>query len=381
MTGATIVGAGLSGAVIARALAEAGLAVTVYDTRNHVAGNCHTQRDAETGILVHKHGPHIFHTDDSEVWDHVRRFARFRPYRHSVRVVAQGRVYALPVNLHTINQFFDTTFSPDQARAHLASLADTDATPPANFEEQGLSLLGRALYEAFFKGYTAKQWGRDPRDLPASLLRRLPVRFTYDDNYFFHRFQGMPEQGYTSMVQAMLDHPLIDLRLGATFEPGAGHDGHLFWSGALDGFFGARLGRLAYRTLDFTEQRARGTIQGCAVMNYADADVPHTRICEHKFFAPWEDHAGTIAHVETSRDCGPLDTPYYPVRLAAEEALLARYVALAEGQPGVTFVGRLGTYRYLDMDVTIREALDTARTYLTRLGQGAAMPAFVHRPL
>ena len=360
-----VVGAGLSGAVLARELAGAGHHVTVREARPHVAGNCHTERCPETGVLVHVYGPHIFHTDDSEVWDYVQRFARFRPYRHQVRATLGDRVYGLPVTLHTINQFFGRAFRPDEARAFIASQADLSLTEPQNFEEQALAMVGPALYEAFFKGYTEKQWGLSPTELPAAILKRLPLRFSYDDNYFFHRFQGLPEAGYTAMVEAMLDHPGIDLHLSSPFDPAqAARADHLFWSGPLDGYFGARLGALGYRTLDFERFTAPGDWQGCAVMNYPDADIPYTRITEHKHFAPWETHEGTVLYREYPRACGPDDIPYYPIRLAREKALLSDYERLAAAEEGVTFVGRLGTYRYLDMDVTMREALDTARRFL-----------------
>jgi UDP-galactopyranose mutase len=377
-----MVGAGLSGAVTGRLLAEAGHAVTVVDARDHVAGNCHTTRDPETGVLVHAYGPHIFHTDDAEVWDYVNRFETFRPYRNRVKTTARGAVYSLPVNLHTINQFFGKTFRPDEARAFIESLADTTIAEPANFEEQALRFIGRDLYAAFFEGYTRKQWGCDPKDLPASILKRLPVRFNYDDNYFFHRFQGMPEGGYTAMVTRILDHPGIDLHLNTRFDPkDAGGWDHVFWSGPLDGWFGYDEGRLGYRTLDFERFTYQGDWQGCAVMNYGDAEVPFTRITEHKHFAPWEVHEGSVLYREYSRACGPDDIPYYPIRLVAEKALLARYVDRARALEGVTFMGRLGTYRYLDMDVTIREALDTGRAFLAAVAAGRRMPAFATAPL
>lgn len=359
-----LVGAGLSGAVIARALAEAGHRATVIDARDHIAGNCHTERDAETGVMVHRYGPHIFHTDDDEVWGYATRFARFRPYRNRVKTTARGQVFSLPINLHTINQFYGLTLRPDEARALLAEKAEPIADPQS-FEEQALAFVGRDLYETFLKGYTEKQWGVSPAELPASILKRLPVRFSYDDNYFFHRHQGIPEAGYTAMTAAILDHPNIDLHLSTPYAPemAARHD-HLFWSGPLDGYFGYRLGRLGYRTLDFERFAAQGDWQGCAVMNYGDRDVPWTRITEHKHFSPWESHEATVLYREYSRACGAEDIPYYPIRLVQEKALLGEYQALAEAEEGVSFVGRLGTYRYLDMDVTIREALDTARAFL-----------------
>ena len=376
-----MVGAGLSGAVIGRRLAEAGHEVTILDARSHVAGNCHTARDEETGVMVHVYGPHIFHTDDEGVWDYVNRHANFLPYKNRVKSTTQGQVFSLPINLHTINQFYGKTMRPDEARAFIAEQADKSITDPQSFEEQALAFVGRDLYEAFFKGYTEKQWGCSPTELPASILKRLPVRFNYDDNYFFHRFQGMPEEGYTAMVESILDHPNITVQLETRFDPAqADQWDHVFWSGPLDGFYGYDLGRLAYRTLDFEQFRAQGDWQGCAVMNYGDADVPQTRITEHKYFSPWEEHEGSVLYRETSRACGPDDIPYYPIRLVEEKALLSDYVARARAEQNVTFVGRLGTYRYLDMDVTIREGMTAAETFLSARAEARVMPAFVVDP-
>jgi UDP-galactopyranose mutase len=376
------VGAGLSGAVIGRMLAEAGHKVTVLDARDHIAGNCHTLRDAGTGVMVHVYGPHIFHTDDAEVWDYVNRYETFQPYKNRVKTTSQGAVYSLPVNLHTINQFFGQTLRPDEAKTFLEGKADTSISDPQTFEDQALRFVGRDLYEAFFKGYTIKQWGCSPTELPASILKRLPVRFNYDDNYFFHKFQGMPENGYTAMVERILDHPGITVTLGTTVtrDQAADYD-HVFYSGPIDGWFGYDLGRLGYRTLDFERFEYQGDWQGCAVMNYGDVDVPYTRITEHKHFAPWESHEGSVLYKEYSRACGPEDIPYYPIRQVAEKTLLAEYVDKARAEDNVTFVGRLGTYRYLDMDVTIREALDCGRRYLATLETGEKMPAFTVNPL
>lgn len=373
-----LVGAGLSGAVIGRQLAEAGHRITICEARDHVAGNCHTERCPDTGVMVHVYGPHIFHTDDAGVWDYVNRFATFRPYKNQVKTTSGGRVFSLPINLHTINQFYGRALRPDEARAFIETQADTTITDPQTFEEQALRFVGRDLYEAFFKGYTIKQWGMDPSALPASILKRLPVRFNYDDNYFFHTFQGMPDNGYTAMVAAILDHPAITVHLNTpvTRAHAADYD-HVFYAGPLDGWFDCDLGRLGYRTLDFERFTHTGDYQGCAVMNYGDADVPYTRITEHKHFSPWEAHEGSVLYREFSRACGADDIPYYPIRQVREKALLRDYVARAEETTGVTFVGRLGTYRYLDMDVTIREALDTAERFL----RDGGAPPFVHAPL
>ena len=376
-----MVGAGFSGAVIARALAEAGHAITVVDARAHVAGNCHTARDPDTGVMVHTYGPHIFHTDDDQVWDYVNRFSRFMPYKNRVKTTVLDSVFSLPINLHTINQFYGKTLRPDEARAFVATQAH-DIPDPANFEEQALAFVGPDLYEAFFKGYTQKQWGCDPRALPASILKRLPLRFSYDDNYFFHRHQGMPVEGYTALVERILDHPGITVQLNTSFDPAtAGDWDHVFWSGPLDGFFGYAHGRLGYRTLDFERFTYEGNYQGCAVMNYGSVDVPYTRITEHKHFAPWEDHTGSTLYREVPRACTPGDIPYYPIRLVDEKAMLATYVTAAETTQNVTFVGRLGTYRYLDMDVTIREALDCADAFLAARLTGRPAPTFGNAPL
>lgn len=377
-----IIGAGFSGAVIAHQLAQAGIASHVVDARSHLAGNCHTERDEQTGVMVHKYGPHIFHTDNERVWEFINRFGTFMPYVNRVKSTVGGAVYSLPINLHTINQFFGKTLAPAQARELLASLGDSSIVDPANFEEQALRFVGRDLYEAFFKGYTQKQWGLAPSTLPASILKRLPVRFNYDDNYFNHKYQGMPRDGYTSLVEGMLSHPLItvslDTRLGR--DAAAGYD-HVFYSGPIDGWFDYSEGRLGYRTLDFEPIRAEGDYQGCAVMNYGEEGVPFTRIAEHKYFSPWETHEKTIAFKEYSRACGPDDIPYYPIRLVEEQAQLRRYIELARKEQKVSFVGRLGTYRYLDMDVTIAEALASSDAFLEHVRQGAPAPAFFVEPI
>lgn len=376
------VGAGLSGAVIGRTLAEAGFDVDIVDVRPHIAGNCHTERDSETQVMTHIFGPHIFHTDDEEVWKYVNKFSVFHPFKNRVKTTTQSKVYSLPINLHSINQFFGTTMRPDQARAFIESKADTTISHPQTFEEQALRFVGQELYEAFFKGYTIKQWGCHPSELPASILKRLPVRYNYDDNYFSHRFQGMPENGYTEMIEKILDHPRIKLQLGRKITRSeASRYRHIFNSGPIDDWFDHRLGTLGYRTLDFKRFTYAGDYQGCAVMNYGDVSIPYTRITEHKHFSPWESHDASVLYEERSRACERGDIPYYPIRLVKEKAMLNDYVALALTESATTFVGRLGTYRYLDMDVTIREALDTARTFIKSEKMGAAMPVFVNNPV
>lgn len=362
-----IVGAGFSGAIIARVLAEKGLKVSVFDARSHIAGNCHTERDKETGVLVHKYGPHIFHTDFEHVWKYLQQFDEFLPYTNRVKAQVKGRVFTLPVNLLTINQFFNKTMSPKEAFEFVQIKADKSIGEPISFEDQALKFVGKELYEAFFKGYTKKQWGISPTKLPASILKRLPLRFNYDDNYFNHKYQGMPKNGYTYIVEKILKHPNVTIHLNTIFNPKRVEEfDHVFWSGPIDAYFDHKHGRLGYRTLDFVEERYEGDYQGCAVMNYCDEEVPYTRITEHKHFSPWELHEKTIVFKEYSRECKESDIPYYPIRLVDEQKMLDDYLRDASKETKVSFVGRLGTYRYLDMDVTISEALKTADDFIRK---------------
>lgn len=356
-----IAGAGFAGAVLARELAEGGRDVQIFDERDHVAGNCHTVRDPETGILLHVYGPHIFNTSREDVWAYVTRRAKFGAYTNRVKAVTTRGVFSLPINLLTINQFFGRRMSPAEAKAFVESLGDRSITDPRNLEEQALRLLGRELYENFFYGYTRKQWGVEPRELPASILLRLPIRFNYDDNYYQQRYQGIPTDGYTAIVEQLLDHPKIETLLGkrlnaadtAQFE-------HLFWSGSLDAYFDHALGQLQYRSLTFERGAAVGDFQGNPVINYCELDVPWTRISEHKHFAPWEQHEETVYFREYSKLAEEGDIPYYPLRLQRDKTVLQSYVAAAQSATDVTFIGRLGTYRYLDMHVVIGESLDLA---------------------
>lgn len=377
-----IVGAGFSGAVLAQELGRAGHRIEVFDARPHVAGNCHTARDEKTGVMLHTYGPHIFHTSNQQVWDYIQQFGRFMPFVNRVKAITGGRVFSLPLNLLTINQFLGQTFSPAQARAFFAQIAEQGTGTPANFEEQALALMGRDLYEAFFRNYTLKQWGMEPTELPASILKRLPMRFNYDDNYYNSQYQGIPRDGYTAIVENLLDLPNVSLQLGTRFEraQASGYD-QVFCSGPIDAWFGCDEGRLGYRTLDFVREDHAGDWQGNAVINYCDMTVPWTRISEHKHFAPWEEHEDTVVFKEYSRLCEGDDTPYYPIRLVAEKALLAHYVQRARQERNVTFVGRLGTYRYIDMHVTIAEALEVAQQYRRSLADGVPLGSFVVDPL
>ena len=379
-----MVGAGFSGAVVARELAEAGHSIVVFDARDHVAGNCFTARHA-TGVMVHTYGPHIFHTQHEHVWQYINKYGEMMPYQHRVKAISKQTMYSLPVNLKTINQFFDRDFDADEAEKFIASKADNSITDPVSFEDQGLRFVGRELYEAFFAGYTSKQWGVDPKELPASILARLPVRFNDDDTYFSHPYQAIPKDGYTPIVEAILNHPEISVHLGTRFSPTeskefGGFD-HIIWTGPIDAYFGFEFGRLGYRTLDFVPEVADGDYQGHPVVNYCDTDVPYTRITEHKHFAPWESHDKTIVYREFSRLCGETDTPYYPIRLVKEKEQLLNYVQRARDAKGVTFIGRLGTYRYLDMDVTIHEALLASKTMLECIANKQPLPSFSVDPM
>lgn len=377
-----IVGAGFSGAIIARHLSEKGHKVLLLDERSHIAGNCHTERDDKTGVMVHRYGPHIFHTADERAWSYIQRFGKFRPYINRVKAISQGRIYTLPVNLLTINQFFGTVMSPVEARAFIEKKADKSIKDPKNFEEQALSMIGPALYKAFFYGYTRKQWGLEPTELPASILKRLPLRFNYDDNYFNHPYQGMPEDGYSAIVENILKSENIEIRLNTKFEDVSEEFQHIFYTGPIDRYFSFDLGRLGYRTLDFERIDGDGDYQGAAVINYCDQEVPFTRISEHKHFAPWEADSlqKTVAFREYSRLAEPKDVPYYPIRLANEKTMLESYITRARNTAGVSFLGRLGTYRYLDMDVTISEALKACDQIDQLLAANAPLPAFFVDP-
>ena len=382
-----IVGAGLSGAVLARVLAEAGCRCDVIEERDYVGGHCYTVRDPETGVLLHRNGPHTLHTDDDRVWNFVERFADVYPYRHLKRAKAGGQFYPLPINLQTLNQFFRSAFGPNEARAAVASeaapfraaLADRQ---PSNFEEAGLAAIGPRLYEAFYRHYTLKQWGIEPERLPAYVFSRVPIRFDYDANYFHHTRQGQPIGGYTALTGKILDHENIRVSLGRPFSPAEAGDGYrrVFYSGPIDRYFEWRHGRLAYRTLRFEDVRSTGDMQGCAVINCCDAGDPYTRVTEHKHFSAWEKPEGTVVSYEYSSDCGPDDAPYYPLRLRGDRSMLDAYVATAEATPGVSFIGRLGTYRYIDMDVAIREAMDAGAATLASLADSRPLPAFFVKP-
>lgn len=376
-----IAGAGFAGAVLARELVESGkFKVTVFDERNHIAGNCHTERDPETNVMVHKYGPHIFNTSREDVWEYMNKWGEMVPFVNRVKAHTARGVFSLPINLLTINQFFGKKMGPAEARDFVGGLADESIKAPKSFEDQAMKFLGKDFYMNFFYGYTKKQWGVEPKVLPASILKRLPVRFNYDDNYYNQKYQGIPRNGYTEIVAKILDHEDITVHTSSRLTPEMKKDFvHIFWSGPMDGYFNFKLGRLGYRTLEFEKFVENGDYQGNPVINYCEQEVPYTRIAEHKHFTPWEEHEKTVCFKEYSKLCGEKDVPYYPIRLNDDKAMLEDYVKLVEKEDRVTFIGRLGTYRYLDMHVVIGESLDLAQTCLT--SEPSTWPKFSVHPL
>ena len=374
-----VIGAGFSGAVLANRLATGSdCTIDIWDERDHIGGNCHTKRDESTGIMVHQYGPHIFNTDKKEIWDFVNSFTEFRPYVHRVKAMSNGKVYSLPVNLHTINQLFGKSFTPAEAKTFLETLGDKTITDPQNFEEQALRFIGKELYHAFFYGYTKKQWGCEPTELPASILKRIPVRFNYDDNYHNNIFTGIPVEGYTHLIQKLMEHPAISITLNKKFEPAmdiSGYD-HVFYTGPIDAWFNFKYGRLGYRTVTFETHYADGDFQGTTQMNYCDVDVPFTRITEHKHFANWEQHDKTVYFKEFSKETTPTDIPYYPKRLQNDKELLLQYRKDAGALQKVSFLGRLATYRYMDMHHVIGEALQYAVSFLEATANKQKPPVF-----
>lgn len=374
-----IVGAGFSGAVLAHELAKSlDCHIDIWEERNHLGGNCYTSRDEETSIMVHHYGPHIFNTSKREIWNYVNSFAEFRPFVHRVKAVSRGKVYSFPVNLLTLNQFFNKNFKPLEAQLFLESICEKKISEPKNFEEQALSFIGEKLYEAFFKGYTKKQWGCEPKLLPASLLKRIPIRFNYDDNYHNSVYTGIPVNGYTEIIEKMLQaeniHVFINKKLDPLHLP-EDYD-HIFYTGPIDAFFNYRFGRLGYRTVTFESSIHEGDFQGTAQINYCDETIPYTRITEHKHFTPWENHERTIIFKEYSKETEAGDVPYYPKRLQEDKITLKKYREEAASLSNVSFLGRLATYRYMDMDDVIAEAIDLSKKCVTAEGVIAKFPVF-----
>ena len=361
-----VVGSGFFGLTIAeRCAADLGLRVLVLERRNHLGGNAYSEPEPSTGIEIHRYGAHLFHTSNARVWEYANQFTAFTGYQHRVFSAYQGKVYPLPINLGTICEYFGRLMSPDEARALVAEqAAEVAAGTAENLEQKAISLIGRPLYEAFIRGYTAKQWQTDPASLPAEIIARLPVRYTFDNRYFSDTFEGLPVQGYTAWLERMASHPNIEIRLSTEFaDVRAGTVGQVpvVYTGPLDAYFDYAAGDLGWRTLDF-EQEVVGTgdFQGTPVMNYADEDVPYTRIHEFRHFHPerdWYPEDKTVIMREYSRFASRGDEPYYPINTAEDRARLLTYRELAAREEGVLFGGRLGTYQYLDMHMAIGSAL------------------------
>ncbi len=367
-----VVGSGFFGLTIAQQCAERfGRRVLVVDRRSHIGGNAYSEAEPQTGIEVHRYGAHLFHTSNERVWDYVNQFTTFTGYVHRVYTSHAGEVYPMPINLGTINQFFRSAHSPEQARALIAEQAkELDGREPANFVEKGVSLIGRPLYEAFIAHYTAKQWQTSPEELSADIISRLPVRYTYDNRYFSDTHEGLPTNGYTAWLERMADHDRIEVRLDTDFfdtsQPVHKENvvGNLpvIYTGPVDRYFDYSEGRLGWRTLDFEQEVLDvGDFQGTPVMNYPDEDVPYTRIHEFRHFHPERDYPKdkTVIMREFSRFAEGGDEPYYPVNTAADRERLLKYRDLARAERGVLFGGRLGTYKYLDMHMAIGAALST----------------------
>ena len=364
-----IVGAGLFGAVFAHEAKAAGKSALVIDKRPHVAGNVYT-RNVE-GINVHEYGAHIFHTNNKTVWDYVQRFAEFNRFTNAPVANYRGELFSLPFNMYTFNKMWGVV-TPEEAAAKIAEQRKEITGEPRNLEEQAISLVGRDIYEKLIKGYTEKQWGRDCRELPAFIIKRLPVRLTFDNNYFNALYQGIPVGGYTRMVENMLSG--VDVRLGEDYlenkEKWYAMARRVIYTGPIDAYFQYRLGTLAYRSVRFeTELLDMPNFQGNAAVNYTDRETPWTRIIEHKWFefgknAEGRDLPKTVISREYSSEWKPGDEPYYPVNDEKNGSLYAAYKALADQEERVVFGGRLGEYKYYDMDQVIASALQCAKREL-----------------
>jgi UDP-galactopyranose mutase len=368
-----VVGSGLSGATFARLVADQGIRCHVIDKRNHVGGNCFSYCDPESGIEVHKYGPHIFHTRSQWVWDFIRRFAIFNNFVNRVKAVSGGKIYPLPVNLLTINSFFGKTFGPIEAKRFIGHIR-CRKTRILSFEDQMLNCLGMGLYETFFKYYSLKQWGVDPAQIPPSISRRVLLRYDYDDNYFPGSYQGIPTEGYGSMLERILNHKNISISLNTSFEEfrfsWRRSYRFLVFTGSLDDYAQCCFGPLPYRTAKFRELRGR-EIQGNAVINYTDLSVPFTRIHEHKWFMPERRFRRSIGFEEYSEQTDFRSEPFYPVYSEGSLRTFGQYKALVSNERDIIFLGRLAEYRYYDMDQAIISS-ERAVQRLIRLMRGVS---------
>jgi UDP-galactopyranose mutase len=363
-----VVGSGFFGLTVAeRAAAELGKKVLILERRSHLGGNAYSEPDPETGIEVHKYGAHLFHTSNKRVWEYVNRFTEFTNYQHRVFAKVKDQVYSFPMNLALINQFFGKSHTPDEARELIAKQSSEFETDAAqNLEEKAISLVGRPLYEAFIRGYTAKQWENDPKNLGANIITRLPVRYNFDNRYFNDTYEGLPVNGYTAWLEKMAEHENIEIRLNVDYFDVREHipaGTPTVYTGPLDRYFGYSAGRFTWRTVDFESEVAEtGDFQGTSVVNYNDQEVPYTRIIEFRHFHPERDYPKdkTVIFREFSRFAQENDEPYYPINTPENREKLEAYRELAKAEArekNVLFGGRLGTYKYLDMHMAIGSAL------------------------
>ena len=367
MTDLVVVGSGFFGLTIARQAAdELGLKVLVVEKRAHIGGNAYSEFDPVTGIEIHKYGSHLFHTSNERVWEYVNRFTEFNHYQHKVWANHQGQLYPMPINLDTINQFFQKSFSSDQAKVFIQGQTDADdAASALSLEARAIALVGEPLYEAFIKGYTEKQWQTDPKLLPADVINRLPMRFTSEHKYFNDTYEGLPIGGYTAWLENMGDHPNIEFQLDKDFfDTKSELLGHvpIVYTGPIDRYFNYEFGELGWRTLDFeSEIVSTGNFQNTSVVNYSDLDVPFTRIHEYRHLHPERSYQNdkTFISREYSRFATRIDEPYYPVNTESDRDKLRQYRSLIDAEKEVWFGGRLGSYQYLDMHMAIASALTT----------------------
>jgi UDP-galactopyranose mutase len=354
MTDIVIGGAGLFGLTIAERAAASGYKVLMIEQKDRIGGNVASHVDKQTGVEVHDYGSHIFHTSNQAVWDYVNQFTDFTPYYHRVRTTLKdGRVIPLPFGLSTFSTYYGKAFTPDLMR----QLVDTFPKDTGNFTQTAIASVGPDIYKDLIEGYTTKQWGCDPEELPTSTIKRLPVRYTWDDGYFTDTYQGIPTKGYQAWLEKMADNPLIsiefntdvlDLNIKAPY----------VYTGPIDAYFGYKHGRLGWRTVDLVEERPdTDDYQGCSVMNYADVDVPYTRIHEYKHYRPDLKYNGTVIHKEYSRQANEGEVGAYPINTAQDREILKKYRDEVSRLQGIWFGGRLGTYAYLDMHVAIASAL------------------------
>lgn len=360
-----IVGAGLYGSTFAQKAIEAGKRVLVVDIRDHIAGNCFTERIGT--IDVHKYGPHIFHTSNDDVWNYVNRFARFNSYQHRGCANSGGKLYSFPINLLTLNQVYGIT-TPQQAEELLLGFHKESVEKRLdNLEDWAVSMIGKRLYEMFVKGYTQKQWGRDPKELPASIIRRIPVRCDYNDLYFNDKYCGIPVDGYTDMVKNMLTGADVELGFDYLKNRDRYSAHHTIFTGPIDAYYNFKYGKLEYRTLRFEyETYQMRSYQGVSIVNYSDTSVPYTRITEHKHFVPERGSDNTIITKEYSDEWTHGKEPYYPIACIRNKAMHQYYQNLSNSESHVTFGGRLGTYQYYDMHQVIAQALTAAKKILNK---------------